>query len=137
MNDNIKQRLRGRVRIAKMRLSRARRTRNGLATSQRRVAGEFPGGDIACSRSRQSVGSALAAEELADELRRLIRRFTRNVRWTWLLERRLIFDDQIKRLAAEIGVPNQSARRKVMQARRFVEANLADSFLDDWCRTPA
>ncbi len=130
MNDNIKQRLRGRVRIAKMRLSRARRTRNGLASSTRRVAGEFPSGDIACHRSPRSGATSLEEQELADEIRRLIRQFTRNVRWIRLLDQRLLFDNQIKQLAAEMDVPCQSARRKVMYARRFIRAHLADDFSD-------
>lgn len=129
MNDNIKQRLRGRVRIAKMRLSRARRTRNGLASSTRRVAGQLPSGDIACHRSPRSAAD-LEEEELSHEIRRLIRKFTRSVRWVRLLDRRLLFDDQIKRLAEEYDVPFQSARRKVMRARRFIRAHLDDDFLN-------
>jgi len=112
-----------------MRLSRSRRTRSGLASRTRRVAGEFRSGDIACHRSPQAA-AALEEQELSHEVRRLIRKFTRSVRWVRLLDRRLLFDDQIKRLAEEYDVPFQSARRKVMHARRFIKAHLDDDFLD-------
>lgn len=123
MSSEISKRIAGRVKIAKRRLERDRKTRFRLASKKRSVAEGYRVSWL-CDRKPKSGISALMAKEKRKEIESAIDQFTTNERYRELIRRRLFDGEPIKDCAEDLGIVYQSARRKMMEAKRFLQAIL-------------
>ncbi|MEP3480857.1 MAG: hypothetical protein ABJZ55_16535 [Fuerstiella sp.] len=123
MKSEISKRIAGRVKIAKKRLERDRKTRFRLASKKRSVAEGYCVSWLCDRKPQTGIGSLLAMEK-RKEIESAIDRFTTNERYRELIRRRLFDGESIKDSAEDLGVVYQSARRKMMEAKRFLQAVL-------------
>lgn len=125
MTEDIRRFILARVKFARQRLAHDRRTHFGLATTKRGVAEDFCTSNLRSRRSSDSPEYRLEHAENAERIKAAIDDFTNDLKYRKLIRRRFFNQECIKHLAKEFGVPAQSARRKVSQARAFIKRRLS------------
>lgn len=126
-NENeIEKKLQSLVKWSYRRIQHDRKTNYGLATKNRSVSAEFPDTEIRCRSSTTAPDVRMRHEELLAAFYDALRGITTDGQFMTLVERRLLHTDRYADLAEELDFLPQSARRKVMLARRHLAEKLAD-----------
>ena len=119
-NNQLAERIAQRVKIAQMRLDRDRRTRFRLSAQGRSVA-ENDAIDSVGERRSRTADALLIEREYRERVIAAIREFTPDKRYRELIIRFLILGESTKQIAHDLQIVYQSARRKVMFAKRYLQ----------------